>query len=81
MPRYRVELHSHCKGDPVDLYLGHTLFQHIDRAKEVVSTRLPSRGIAKFATDGVRPSPMRANAAVLLIPGMEAEVERRHLVV
>ena len=35
MPHFRVELHSHCQGDPVDTYLRYSLFEHIDRAKEV----------------------------------------------
>ena len=35
MPSFRIELHSHCQGDPVDTRLHHNLFQHIDRAKEV----------------------------------------------
>ena len=57
MPLYRVELHSHCQGDPVDSYLGHTLFQHIDRAKEVGldAIAVTSAAYDRFAAPGVGP--------------------------
>ena len=33
MPSFRIELHSHCQGDPVDRYLTHSVFEQIDEAK------------------------------------------------
>jgi len=80
MPLYRVELHSHCKGDPVDLYLGHTLFQHIDRAKEVGLSAIAVTWHRKICADQEAFAYARAKG-ILLIPGMEAEIDRRHLVV
>lgn len=80
MPHYRVELHSHCKGDPVDSYLGHTLFQHIDRAKEVGLDAIAVTWHRKICADTEAFAYARERG-VLLIPGMEAEVDRRHLVV
>jgi predicted metal-dependent phosphoesterase TrpH len=80
MPLYRVELHSHCKGDPVDLYLGHTLFQHIDRAKEVGLDAIAITWHRKVCADAEAFAYARERG-ILLIPGMEAEVDRRHLVV
>src|ERR1700683_3175087 len=80
MPQYRVEFYSHCLGDPVDSNLSHTLFQSIDRAKEV--------GLAAIAVPWHRRVCAVPEAfayarerGILLIPGMEAEVDRRHLVV
>src|SRR5476651_199499 len=80
MPLFRVELHSHCQGDPVDTYLDHTLFQHIDRAKEA--------GLDAIAVTWHRricavPEAMAyaRDRGILFIPGMEAEVDRKHLVV
>jgi predicted metal-dependent phosphoesterase TrpH len=80
VPFYRVELHSHCHGDPVDAYLRHDLFEHIDQAKKV--------GLDAIAVTWHRRACVHPDAAayarerhILLIPGMEAEVDRRHLVV
>jgi predicted metal-dependent phosphoesterase TrpH len=80
VPAYRVELHSHCQGDPVDVYLQHTIFEHIDQAKAV--------GLDAIAITWHRKACVHPEAeayarerGVLLIRGMEAEIERRHLVV
>ncbi len=80
MPHFRVELHSHCQGDPVDTYLGYSLFQHIDRAKEVGLDAVAVTWHRKICTVPEAFEYARERG-VLLIPGMEAEVERRHLVV
>ena len=80
MPSYRVELHSHCQGDPVDIYLKHTLFQHIDRAKEVGLDAIAVTWHRKICAVPEAFAYARERG-VLLIPGMEAEVDRRHLVV
>jgi predicted metal-dependent phosphoesterase TrpH len=80
VPAYRVELHSHCQGDPVDLYLRHTIFEHIDQAK--------AAGLDAIAVTWHRKACVHPEAeayarerGVLLIRGMEAEIDRRHLVV
>jgi predicted metal-dependent phosphoesterase TrpH len=81
MPSFRVELHSHCQGDPVDTFLGHSLFQHIDRAKEVGLDAIAvtwHRGIC----DDPKAFDYARERGILLIPGMEADVEGQyHLVV
>jgi predicted metal-dependent phosphoesterase TrpH len=80
VPHYRVELHSHCQGDPVDTYLTHNIFAHIDQAKKV--------GLDAIAITWHRKICVHPEAAayaqtknILLISGMEAEVNHRHLVV
>jgi predicted metal-dependent phosphoesterase TrpH len=80
MPLFRVELHSHCQGDPVDTYLDHTLFQHIDRAKEAGLDAIAVTWHRRICAvpEAVAYAHERG---VLLIPGMEADVDRKHLVV
>jgi predicted metal-dependent phosphoesterase TrpH len=80
VPLYRVEFHSHCQGDPVDTHLGHTIFEHIDQAKKV--------GVDAIAVTWHRKICVNPEAAVyaqergvLLLSGMEAEIDWRHLVV
>jgi predicted metal-dependent phosphoesterase TrpH len=80
VPAYRVELHSHCQGDPVDVYLRHTIFEHIDQAR--------AAGLDAIAVTWHRKACVHPEAeayarerGVLLIRGMEAEIDRRHLVV
>lgn len=80
MPHYRIELHSHCKGDPVDTYLGYTLFQHIDRAKEAGLDAIAVTWHRKVCAVPEAFEYARERN-VLLISGMEAEIKRRHLVV
>jgi predicted metal-dependent phosphoesterase TrpH len=80
VPLYRVELHSHCQGDPVDTYLGHTVFEHIDRAKEVGLDAIALTWHQKVCTAPEAFAYARERG-ILLIPGMEAEIDRRHLVV
>jgi predicted metal-dependent phosphoesterase TrpH len=80
MPSYRVELHSHCQGDPVDSYLEHSLFQHIDQAKSVGLDAIAVTWHRKICAVPEAVAYARERG-ILLIPGMEAEVDRRHLVV
>ena len=80
MPQYRVELHSHCQGDPVDSYLRHTLFEHIDRAREVGLDAIAVTWHRRICAIPEAFAYARERG-ILLIPGMEAEVDRRHLVV
>jgi len=81
MPSFRIELHSHCQGDPVDTRLRHTLFQHVDRAKEVGLDAIAvtwHRGIC----DHPEAFAYARERGILLIPGMEADMEgQRHLVI
>jgi predicted metal-dependent phosphoesterase TrpH len=77
MPSFRVELHSHCQGDPVDSHLTHTLFEHIDRAKAVGLNAIAvtwHRGIC----DNPEAIAYARERGVLLIPGMEADMDGQH---
>jgi predicted metal-dependent phosphoesterase TrpH len=80
MPFFRVELHSHCQGDPVDTYLSHTIFEHIDQAKKV---GLDAIAVTWHRLPCVHPEAQAyaRERGMLLISGMEAEIDRRHLVV
>jgi len=80
VPFYRVELHSHCQGDPIDHYIGHTLFEHIDQAKKVGLDALAVTWHQKICADPEAFAYARERN-LLLIPGMEADVNNRHLVV
>jgi predicted metal-dependent phosphoesterase TrpH len=80
VPHFRVELHTHCHGDPVDGYIRHNIFQHIDRAKEVGLDAIAVTWHRKIIAMPEAFAYAREKG-VLLIPGMEADVDRRHLVV
>jgi len=80
VPAYRVELHSHCQGDPVDRYLTHSPFEHIDQAKNVGLSAIAITYHRKIFSNPKAVDYAREKG-VLLIPGMEAEIDRRHLVV
>ncbi len=80
MPSYRVELHSHCQGDPVDFYLRHSIFEQIDQAKKVGLDALAVTWHRKACVHPEAEAYARERG-LLFIPGMEAEIERRHLVV
>ena len=80
MPSYRVELHSHSKGDPVDTHLSHNLIQHIDRAKEVGLHAIAITWHKKVCSDPKAYAYARERG-VLLIPGMEADVDNRHVII
>jgi predicted metal-dependent phosphoesterase TrpH len=73
-------LHSHCQGDPVDSHLSHTLFQHIDRAAEVGLHAIAVTWHRKICAQPEAFAYARKRG-LLLIAGMEAEVDNRHLVV
>jgi predicted metal-dependent phosphoesterase TrpH len=80
VPSYRVELHSHCQGDPVDIHIRHTIFEHIDRAREVGLDAIAVTWHRKICEDR-EAFAYGWSRGVLVIPGMEAEVNRKHLVV
>ncbi|HSI86975.1 MAG: PHP-associated domain-containing protein [Candidatus Methylacidiphilales bacterium] len=72
MPRYRVDFHGHCKGDPMD-DLPHTVYQYIDRSVE--------RGLNAIAITWHRKQfdipdaiDYARDRGLLLIPGIETEV-------
>ena len=81
MPSYRIELHSHCQGDPVDRHLQHTIFEHIDRAKEVGLDAIAVTWHRKVC-NVTKAFDYARERGILLIPGMEADVDGNiHLVV
>ncbi len=80
VPTYRVELHSHCQGDPVDSHLKHTLFEHIDQAKKVGLDAIAVTWHRKVCHVPEAFAYARERG-ILLIPGMEADVDNRHVVV
>jgi predicted metal-dependent phosphoesterase TrpH len=79
VPQYRVELHSHCQGDPVDS-LSHTIFEHIDQAKKVGLDAIAITWHRSICNDPA-PYAYAQKLGLLLISGMEAEVDGKHLVV
>jgi predicted metal-dependent phosphoesterase TrpH len=80
VPAYRVELHSHCQGDPVDGYLTHSVFEHIDQAKKIGLDAIAITWHRKIFNLPEAIAYARERG-ILLISGMEAEVDRRHLIV
>jgi predicted metal-dependent phosphoesterase TrpH len=79
VPHYRVELHSHCQGDPVD-NLTHTVFEQIDQAKKVGLDAIAITWHRAICSDPA-PYTYARRQGILLISGMEAEVDGKHLVV
>ena len=80
VPHYRVELHSHCQGDPIDTQLTHSIFEHIDQAKKVGLDAIAVTWHQKVCVHPEAAEYARAHG-ILLLSGMEAEVNHRHLVV
>ena len=80
MPAFRVELHSHCQGDPVDRYLTHSVFEQVDAAKKKGLDAIAITWHRKIF-DIHEAVAYARERGVLLIPGMEAEINHRHLVV
>jgi predicted metal-dependent phosphoesterase TrpH len=64
----------------VDSHLRHSLFQHIDRAKEVGLDAIAVTWHQKVCAVPEAFAYARERN-ILLIPGMEAEIDRRHMVV
>jgi predicted metal-dependent phosphoesterase TrpH len=79
VPSYRVDLHNHCQGDPIDP-LTHTIFEHIDAAKTAGLDAIAMTWHRRVCTDPQALAYARERG-LLLISGMEAEVEGKHLVV
>ncbi|PTY03522.1 hypothetical protein DB346_06505 [Verrucomicrobia bacterium LW23] len=72
MPRYRVDFHGHCQGDPMD-QLPHTAFQYVDRA---VEQRLNAIAITwhRKQFDMADAVDYARERGILLIPGIETEL-------
>jgi predicted metal-dependent phosphoesterase TrpH len=80
VPRFRVDLHNHCLGDPVDR-LTHTIYEHIDEAKKTGLDALAMTWHRQVCSDPA-PFAYARERGLLLIRGMEAEVDgHKHLVV
>lgn len=79
MPAYNIDLHSHCQGDPMDR-LDYTAHQAIDRA---VEAGLQVLAITWHRRQFHNPDAVAyANSkGLLLIPGIETEIDGRHVVV
>jgi len=80
VPSYRVELHSHCQGDPIDSYIDHSVFEHIDQAQKMGLDAIAVTWHQKICVHPEAEAYARERG-MLLIPGMEAEINRRHLLV
>lgn len=76
MPLFRVDFHGHCQGDPCDLYLTHTVYEHIDRAVEV---GLDAIAITWHGRAFTHPRAMdyARERGLLLIPGMETNLRAK----
>jgi predicted metal-dependent phosphoesterase TrpH len=79
VPHFRVDLHNHCQGDPQDS-LRHTIFEHIDEAKKSALDAIAITWHRRVCTDEAAYAYARERG-MLLISGMEADVEGKHLVV
>jgi predicted metal-dependent phosphoesterase TrpH len=76
---YRIDLHNHCQGDPVDS-LTHTIYEHIDQAKKVGLDAIAITWHRRVCSDEAAFAYARERG-MLVIPGMEAEIGGKHLVV
>jgi predicted metal-dependent phosphoesterase TrpH len=79
VPSYRVDLHNHCQGDPVDA-LTHTIYEHIDQAKKVGLDAIAMTWHQRICSDEAAFAYAREHG-LLVIPGMEAEIGGKHVVV
>jgi predicted metal-dependent phosphoesterase TrpH len=77
--RYRVDLHNHCQGDPIDT-LTHTIYDHLDAGKRAGIDALAMTWHQKVCRDEAAEAYAR-KLGMLLMSGMEAEVGGKHLVV
>ncbi len=79
MPSFRVDLHNHCQGDPLDP-LHHSIFEHIDVSKKAGLDAIAMTWHRRVCEDESAFAYARGRG-LLLIRGMEAEIDRKHLVV
>jgi predicted metal-dependent phosphoesterase TrpH len=78
VPSYRIDLHNHCQGDPVDP-LHHTIFEHIDEARKAGLDAIAMTWHRRVCNDPKAEAYARERG-LLLIPGMEAEIDGKHVV-
>ncbi len=78
MTLFRVDLHNHCQGDPVDR-LSHTIYEHLDAAKRAGLDAIAMTWHRKVCEDAAASAYAR-KLGLLLMSGMEADVEGKHLV-
>lgn len=79
MPSFRVDLHNHCQGDPIDA-LTHTIFEHIDVAKKAGLDAIAMTWHRRVCTHPEADAYARERG-LLLMRGMETEIDGKHLVV
>jgi predicted metal-dependent phosphoesterase TrpH len=72
MATFRIDLHSHCQGDPVD-DLEHTIHEHIDRARACGLDVLALTWHEKIFADEAAIAYARGKG-LLLIPGVETNL-------
>lgn len=75
MPTYRIDLHSHCQGDPVD-DLEHTIHEHIDHAHACGLHAIALTWHQRIFDDTAAIAYARERG-ILLIPGVETELHGR----
>lgn len=80
MPTYRIDLHGHCQGDPMDR-LDHTIHEHIDHAHAHGLDAIAVTWHGKIFADAAAIEYARERG-ILLIPGMETNLfGKRHTLV
>ena len=79
VPHFRIDLHNHCAGDPIDP-LRHSIYEHIDAAKRAGLDAIAMTWHRRVCEDEEARS-YALEQGLLLMSGMEAEVHGRHLVV
>jgi predicted metal-dependent phosphoesterase TrpH len=79
VPHFRVDLHNHCQGDPIDP-LRHSIFDHIDAAKKAGLDAIAMTWHRKVCANPLAFAYARERG-MLLISGMEADVNGKHVVV
>jgi predicted metal-dependent phosphoesterase TrpH len=77
--RFKIDLHNHCLGDPMDR-LTHTIYDHLDAARRAGIDALAMTWHRKVCDDEKAAAYARERG-MLLMPGMEAEVNGKHLVI
>jgi predicted metal-dependent phosphoesterase TrpH len=73
MPTYRIDLHMHCHGDPIDTYISHTPRELVDHALAAGLNAIAVTWHTKAFDDddAIR---YAASKGLLLIPGMETNL-------
>lgn len=72
MPTYRIDLHGHCQGDPIDA-IPHTIEEHIDHAQACGLDAIALTWHRRIF-DNADAIAYARERGLLLIPGVEAEL-------